>query len=400
MIAPIYSHADIDLYTGDSLAVLRELPDASVQCCVTSPPFFGLRDYGTATWEGGDAACGHLAPSQPRRDSHGGFQPGSQRGTQPNTQATVMQYRGACARCGARRIDQQIGLEATPAAYIAALVAVFREVRRILKADGLLFCEIGDSYAGAGYSNHANTGGAQRADGGKQRHTNGTGYKPKDLMLMPFELAKALRDDGWYLRAPIIWHKPAAMPESVRDRVTIAHSYVWMLAKSDRYFYDASGCAEPSIHSGRIVKATGPAAKNGSGATDVNDRRTAAGFTQHDTLVSATRNARSVWSITHEGFDGGHYATMPRELARRCILAGSAPGYTVLDPFSGAGTTALVAKTLGRKAIGIELNPAYVELSRKRVEEPLFEAAAEPPDEVKEFQAQLRLERLMDEATS
>ena len=373
-IEPNYDHAGIRLYTGSALDVLRELPDASVQTCVTSPPFFGLRDYGTATWEGGNSNCGHRSPTM--RDGRNEDRPMLAGSAATNAEQLRLAARSGCGKCGARRTDQQIGIEANPAEYLAALVAVFREVRRVLKPTGTFWCEIGDSYAGAGYSNHANTGGAQRADGGKQRHTNGTAIPAKSLLGIPWALAFALQDDGWILRSDIIWARPNPMPESVTDRPTKAHSYVFLLTKASRYYYDADAVAETAIHEGRVVKASGTSAKNGAGATEVNDRRTAAGFTKHDTVVT-TRNARSVWTIPTEPTPFAHFATFPRELARRCILAGSAPGDTVLDPFSGAGTTCLVAKTLNRQAIGIELNPEYVALSVKRLAEPLLEWGAE-----------------------
>ena len=277
----------INILTGDSRVMLATLPDSSVQCCVTSPPYFGLRDYGN---------------------------------------------------------DGQIGLEATPDAYVAELVAVFREVRRVLKDDGTLWLNLGDSYA--------RTGGTDRkvsetAQVGSTRNTllqiqNRTttaaqfGAKEKDLLGIPWRVAFALQSDGWYLRSDIIWHKPNPMPESVTDRPTKAHEYVFLLSKSARYFYDAEAIAEQA---------------------ELN-----------------TRNARTVWSITTKPFKGAHFATMPAELAERCIKAGSAVGDMVLDPFGGAGTTGLVADQLGRDATLIELNPTYAAMARARIADdaPLF----------------------------
>ena len=270
----------VTVLEGDSRTVLATLPEASVQCCVTSPPYFGLRDYG-----------------------HNG----------------------------------QIGLEATTDDYVAEMVALFREVRRVLKDDGTLWLNLGDSYAGSGKGPSQSLS-AEARDMTHTMHTAFVpdGLKPKDLIGIPWRVAFALQADGWYLRSDIIWHKPNPMPESVTDRPTKAHEYVFLLTKSARYYYDAAAIAEPSIDD--------------------------------------TRNARTVWSITTQPYKGAHFATMPPELARRCIFAGSKTGDTVLDPFGGAGTTGLVADRLGRDAMLIELNPTYAEMARQRITDdaPLF----------------------------
>lgn len=292
---------------GDCLAVMRTLPDEVVQCCVTSPPYWGLRDYGHA---------------------------------------------------------DQLGMESTPGEYVARMVEVFREVRRILRPDGVVWLNLGDSYAGA-----ANSGGAGKQDTAYRAvglpTKQGEGIKPKDLIGIPWRVALALQADGWWLRSDVIWHKPNPMPESVTDRPTKAHEYVFLLTKSATYFYDADAIMEPSLHAGRIVYATDPdTAKNGAkgdyGAT-------AFGFTQHDTEVKESRNARSVWTITAKPFAGAHFATMPWDLAERCVLAGSAPGSMVLDPFAGTGTVGMVAARHGRSFIGIELNPEYATMARDRI---------------------------------
>ena len=270
----------VTVLEGDSRTVLATLPEASVQCCVTSPPYFGLRDYG-----------------------HNG----------------------------------QIGLEATTDDYVAEMVALFREVRRVLKDDGTLWLNLGDSYAGSGKGPSQSLS-AEARDMTHTMHTAFVpdGLKPKDLIGIPWRVAFALQADGWYLRSDIIWHKPNPMPESVTDRPTKAHEYVFLLTKSARYYYDAAAIAEPSIDD--------------------------------------TRNARTVWSITTQPYKGAHFATMPPELARRCILAGSKTGDTVLDPFGGAGTTGLVADRLGRDAVLVELNPTYAALARHRIHDdaPMF----------------------------
>lgn len=251
---------------GDCRETMRRWASEGVkaQMCVTSPPYFGLRDYG-----------------------HEG----------------------------------QIGLEETPEQYIAAMVDVFRCVRDVLADDGTLWLNIGDSYAGAGYSNHKGTGGAQREDGGKQRHLSGTGYKNKDLIGIPWMLAFALRADGWYLRQDIIWHKPNPMPESVRDRCTKAHEYIFLLSKSEKYFFDSEAMQEKAVGSTPgNTKPTKGGRAYGDGASE---HRTAANL--HNVGARETRNRRSVWSVPVRPYKGAHFATFPSALIEPCVLAGSMP---------------------------------------------------------------------------
>ena len=329
--------------------MLADLPEGSAQCCVTSPPYFGLRDYG-----------------------HAG----------------------------------QIGLEMTPDAYVAEMVAVFRAVRRVLADDGTLWLNLGDSYAAdRGHqvpdSKHTDVGNR------KGMKAASLGAKVKDLLGIPWRVAFALQADGWFLRSDIIWHKPNPMPESVTDRPTKAHEYVFLLTKSARYYYDAGAIAEPVA---RVWdERNGPVGRNGLSVEHGGQRnpQTGAGLTE--------RNARSVWSIEATGnrereciailssdlsipdkweaiktmmsgaqsdvwrvatqpFKGAHFATMPPGLAERCIKAGTKPSDTVLDPFGGAGTTGLVADRLGRDAVLCELNPAYAALARDRIkgDNPMF----------------------------
>jgi DNA modification methylase len=307
----------IRILTGDCLEVLRSLPDASVNCVVTSPPYYGLRDYG----------C-----------------------------------------------EGQIGLEETPEAYVAKMVEVFREVRRVLADDGTLWLNIGDSYAGGGNYRGTNSeetlSAKQRSNGGARGVSqllgakNTPGCKPKDLIGIPWMLAFALRADGWYLRQDIIWHKPNPMPESVRDRCTKSHEYVFLLAKSSRYFYDAEAIAEPGEFCGQqlgIVRSKKVRAEAMGRKPSGNE------VPGVDATAPDTRNKRSVWSITTQPFSEAHFATMAPELAETCIKAGCPKGGTVLDPFGGAGTTALCADRLGRNALLIELNPAYVEIAKNRL---------------------------------
>lgn len=297
---------------GDCRETMRRWAAEGVeaQMCVTSPPYFGLRNYGH---------------------------------------------------------DGQIGLEQTPEQYIAAMVEVFRCVWDVLADDGTLWLNIGDSYAGAGYSNNKNTGGAARVDGGKQRHLSGTGCKNKDLIGIPWMLAFALRADGWYLRQEIIWHKPNPMPESVRDRCTKAHEYIFLLSKGPRYFFDADAMKEPAVGG-----ATGAAASFKRSGSKREQPIPGQGYGTHrterdDVAYNETRNRRSVWTVATRPYKGAHFATFPAELIEPCILAGSRAGDVVLDPFMGSGTTAGVALKHGRQYLGCELNPDYGSLQAERI---------------------------------
>ncbi len=294
---------------GDALTMLRTLPDESAQCCITSPPYWGLRDYG-----------------------HAG----------------------------------QIGLEPTVDEFISKLVDVFREVRRVLKKDGTAWVNMGDSYASSGGAGIQGTRG-QRAD---RRHTQETidlgakrydlerGIKPKDLIGQPWMLAFALRADGWFLRQDIIWHKPNPMPESVEDRCTKAHEYIFLLSKSQRYYFDAEAIKE----AGKIPAAT-------KGAKGSAERSALPGVNSRPPeykVYDGRRNKRSVWTVTTKPYADAHFATFPPDLIKPCILAGTKPGDVVLDPFGGSGTTGQVAIELGRRAVLIELNPEYLPLIERR----------------------------------
>ena len=295
------------IFVGDCRDALRSAAASGVkaQMCVTSPPYFGLRDYG-----------------------HEG----------------------------------QIGLEQTPEEYIAAMVDVFRCVRDVLADDGTLWLNIGDSYAAnRTYQVPSTKGGAEhspgQAVGGKGRVVP-DGLKPKDLIGIPWMLAFALRADGWYLRQDIIWHKPNPMPESVRDRCTKAHEYLFLLSKSPKYFYDNEAIKYP--------------VKQDWGTRDRKDGKyhnEGTGLQPHSGLEKSytMANRRSVWSVTTKPYKGAHFATFPPALIEPCILAGSRPGGVVLDPFLGSGTTGLVAKAHGRSFVGCELNPDYVDLAKNRI---------------------------------
>jgi DNA modification methylase len=334
------------LIQGDCIEGLRTLPDASVHCCVTSPPYWGLRDYGH---------------------------------------------------------DGQIGLESTPEAYVARMVEVFREVRRVLRDDGTCWLNLGDSYSAAGVKQ---TGRADsNADSFLSAHAASykrpemgprttirvqSGLKPKDLVGIPWRVAFALQADGWWLRQDIIWHKPNPMPESVRDRCTKAHEYVFLLTKSERYYYDSEAVSEPVSASSvaRVSQATWdeqagsdrvPGKTNGpmKAVLKRSGNKSRKSATERDCprdgvcgsvpWEGTTRNKRSVWTVTTRPYKGAHFATMPPALVEPCIKAGCPEGGTVLDPFAGSGTTLAVAAELGRNGIGCELNSEYIELANQRI---------------------------------
>ena len=358
----------VRILVGDAIERLRGMPDESVHCVVTSPPYFGLRDYGTARWDGGDASCAHSVGDQVQ-DSKA---PGAIiSGVRPGVDAS------RCRKCGAIRIDRQIGLEPSPAEYVETLVAVFREARRVLRKDGTLWLNLGDSYAGSWGaqsrritdSDEPSWHSSQIKNHPKRASNTGTiriaGVKPKDLYGIPWMVAFALRADGWWLRQDIIWAKPNPMPESVTDRCTKAHEYLFLLSRSERYYFDAAAIAEVAIADNREFFRGNDKYTNGN--SFVNSSAKPADGLGHVANETGKRNKRSVWTVTTQPYAEAHFATFPPALVEPCILAGAPRGGTVLDPFGGAGTTALVADRLGRDAILIELNPAYAEMARSRV---------------------------------
>lgn len=262
---------DISLLQSDALETLLYLPDDYIQCCITSPPYYGLRDY---------------------------------------------------------KDERQLGNEKSPSAYIDNLTKVFREVRRVLKHDGTLWLNIGDS------------------------------YKPKDLMGIPWRLALSLRSDEWYLRQDIIWHKPNPMPESVCDRCTKAHEYIFLLSKSDKYYFDHEAMREPAVK--------GYAGSQFHTGKTGGHQMSRASSKPRMTVNGGTRNRRSVWTIASQPYKGPHYAVFPKALVEPCILAGSREGDTVLDPFCGTGTVGLVCASHNRNFIGIDL---CIDLAEKRISE-------------------------------
>jgi DNA modification methylase len=301
---------------GDCIKGMRTLPDCCIQTCITSPPYFGLRDYGK---------------------------------------------------------EEQIGQEETPDRYVAKMVEVFREVRRILREDGTVWLNLGDSYARQGGTK------------GKPRHWDGReadamkdmatfrnladeiGLKPKDMVGIPWRVALALQSDGWYLRQDIIWNKPNPMPEAVTDRCTKAHEYIFLLSKNQRYYFDNEVIREPSVTPTDGRGSWEERKKDGHpmryGMANRGD-----GFKMPSiSAPNGGRNKRSVWTVTTKPFRGAHFATFPKDLIEPCVLAGCPEGGTVLDPFTGSGTTCVVALKNNRRFVGTELNPDYIKIARTRI---------------------------------
>lgn len=322
-----------DLRIGDNRELLKTLESDSVDCIVTSPSYYNLRDYGTGTWEGGNPECSH------KRDSK------VSKGT-PLTGQVLLEgaigdgiYKSVCKRCGAVRKDKQIGLEESPSDYINSLVRVFSECKRVLKPTGTLWVVIGDTY-GSG-------------------KTVGD-VKPKDMIGIPWMLAFALRADGWYLRQDIIWHKSNPVPESVKDRCTKSHEYIFMLSKSKTYYFDNKAIEEPAKW------------ERWGNQTEKKNHEGAASYLGDKTIeqlpIKTTKNKRDVWTCATRPYKGEHYAAYPTTLIRPCILAGCPEGGTVLDPFAGSGTTGEVALRNNRNALLLELNPKYGELIQTRLD--------------------------------
>jgi len=404
---------------GNSLETLKGLPACSVQCVVTSPPYYGLRDYGTAKWEGGEKDCSHIDDekvAERKRQKKSMIAVGEKIDGSTRTRVhdesigNDWQYRGDCKKCGAKRIDTQIGLEPSPEAYVEALVNVFREVWRVLKDDGVLWLNLGDSYwGGKGQSSqawsteHQDRNTLQKSQHqitgkGETRPTDGKHpvIKPKDLIGIPWMVAFALRADGWYLRQDIIWNKPNPMPESVTDRCTKAHEYIFLLTKSRVYYYDQDAIRVPYAEASLPRALRGTSENNkwadgapGSTAHTISQPRKnvrkqfekehgggGSGLKGHSGYTAADgrllinplgRNKWSVWEVPTVAYKEAHFATFPPDLIQPCILAGSKEGDIVLDPFNGSGTTAEVSIMHNRSYIGCELNPDYVKLTKRRL---------------------------------
>ena len=428
-----------EIRQGDCAQRLQEMTTGTVQCCVTSPPYYGLRDYGTGEWVGGNPECDHSTGrgSNVRQTKH------------PNADGypASAPHRGGgghvCAACGARRIDSQVGLEETPVEYVERLVEIFREVRRVLRDDGTVWLNLGDSYNA--YNGNAGQGGPVGLTQSIERPKLPKGHgltvktlKAKDLIGIPWMVAFALRSDGWYLRSDIIWAKPNPMPESVIDRPTSAHEHLFLLAKSARYFYDADAVREPHA-AGTAKRYEAPFVDRYAQAAS-GGWRGEFGGKDGAQLNPAGRNKRNVWEVVTQPYPDAHFATFPTKLVEPCVLAGSSPkacgvcgapwqrvleverswgsgsgragnfpvgkhgaglqgnGVTggdvrmgptiqtrtvgweatcghqddtgrclVLDPFAGSGTVGVVCEWFNRDFVGIELNPDYCEMAKRRI---------------------------------
>jgi len=309
------------IYHGNCKDVLKELDSNSVNCVVTSPPYWGLRDYG---------------------------------------------------------VDDQLGLEKTPEEYVQKLVDIFKEVKRVLRKDGTVWLNLGDSYAGPKGNTRGDGAGGGQARGeamgfGKIKNYTLKGLKPKDLVGIPWRVAFALQADGWYLRQDIIWHKPNPMPESVADRCTKSHEYIFLLSKSAKYYYDNDAIKEDSIdeesYKGR--KFRGPKAILKSNARPFSNPNTIDKGNEADDKTYEKRNKRSVWTVNTKPFSEAHFAVFPGKLIEDCIKAGCPIGGVVLDPFIGSGTTGIVARKQDKNYIGIELNKEYVKMAQNRISKEL-----------------------------
>jgi DNA modification methylase len=424
-----FDHAGVELHWGDARDVLATLPDKSVHCAVTSPPYYGLRDYRTAKWDGGDPACDH----KPDMTSRGGARPRGKLSSDTKhideaTKASL--HVDVCAKCGAVRVDKQIGLERTPEEYVATLVAILMDVHRVLRDDGTLWLNLGDSYAGSGESS-AGGHGSNAAIGigtqGSQRRNGAVAnLASKNLLGVPWRVAFALQESGWILRSDIIWNKPNVIPESVTDRPTKSHEHLFLLAKRERYYYDHFAISEPAVGGSRKF---GVGTKGGASFSNSPRMQEPGGM----------RNKRDVWTINTVPYHEAHYAVFPPALVEPCILAGtSAKGCcpqcgapwrrllehaegdnetkerpkrtagmdsrtstlslsgngwaerggktksvgweptctcgveetvpcTVLDPFAGSGTTLMVAAKRRRRAVGIDLSAESCELATWRI---------------------------------
>ena len=439
-----------EVIQGDVREVLKTLDDESVQCVVTSPPYWGLRDYGTGTWEGGDPDCPHMRTTKIGKTvkTTTGHQAMHEQG---NVVGDAI-YKSKCPKCGAVRKDRQLGLEETPEKYVKNMVSVFQEVKRVLRKDGTVWLNIGDSY-----SSHKDCKSPPQTISNNNQHeiekgksvTRNTkklkeaGLKNKDLVGIPWRVAFALQEDGWYLRSDIIWNKPNPMPESVKDRPTKSHEYIFLLTKSAKYYYDADAIRVPlsEISKQFLNVANGNPLREVDGFSKEKRYSTGGKLSRAEmgNFVNPNgANKRSVWKITTKPYKGAHFATFPEELPETCIKAGTSKAgccaecgepykrivetgdkYTdevyvgqatkdyksakaqnpsdvkrrvlesmrekttvgwevdcdcnaervpcvVLDIFAGSGTTLRVASMLGRKGIGIELNPEYIKILKKR----------------------------------
>jgi DNA modification methylase len=418
----------IKILKGDCLETLKSLDEQSINTCVTSPPYWGLRDYGTGEWVGGDPDCPHMRTTKISKDTATGHKAMYEQG---NVVGDAI-YKSKCPKCGSVRKDKQLGLEETPEEFVENLVRVFKEVKRVLRDDGTVWLNLGDSYynyrpgKGQALSKQSVSNTDQDLPQDCARRGNKiAGLKEKDLVGIPWRVAFALQADGWYLRQDIIWHKPNPMPESVRDRCTKSHEYIFLLSKNPKYYYDNEAIKEDAKSAGK--KSDGFKGRQGGAEYHA----TGGGIGSEEKIYNK-KNKRSVWTITTKPYKEAHFATFPTDLIEPCVLAGcpekvcvqcSEPykrvmqkpkqleiernkrsglddrkvggvldkynrenppidlglqkqcdcetnetkGGTVLDPFGGSGTTGLVASKHNRNAVLCELNEGYIDIAEKRL---------------------------------
>ncbi|WP_059007829.1 DNA-methyltransferase [Streptomyces specialis] len=399
MTTPYFDGPGVTLYTGDALDVLAQLPGGSADCVVTSPPYWGLRDYGTGRWDGGDPACTHSVSrtATPIRTEAPGVH---------DAAPDAHRAGGAriCRRCGAVRHDRQYGLEPTLDEYVDTLRRVFAEVRRVLVDTGTVWLNLGDSYAAtppgrAADPMRTSTLASPAATGHLRTSVQHAGIDrtaelpPKNLLGVPWRVAFALQADGWILRNAVVWHKPNAMPESVTDRLSCRYELLFLLVKQRRYFFDLDAIREPlarpealgegivvgGAHKGRRAGIDATARRRGSSVYGTGKYADTAPFTQqHGAALRPTgrkhtaahprgKNPGDVWPLPTRPLKAAHFAAFPLDIPLRCIAAGSPEGGAVLDPFSGAGTTGLAARQLGRAYTGIDLRADFHDLALHRL---------------------------------
>jgi DNA modification methylase len=361
----------IKILHGNCIDKIKELDDNSIDCVVSSPPYFGLRDYGTAQWKGGNPNCSHAYG----RNTRGGLSD-FQKNNKGSFGDEAVKSGECCKLCGAKRIDEQFGLEKTYQDYLANTVKVFETFKPKLKDTATIWWNVGDSYNNKPAGNKdlkKSSGLPNKKENLHKRKDNISkvllkSLKEKDLMMIPNRVAIALQEAGWYIRSEIIWHKPNPMPESVRDRPTSAHEKIWLITKSKKYYYDADAIREPLAASS--LNRLNQDIKNQKGSTRGNG-----GMKSNGNMKAVgnkeTKNKRNVWTVTTKPCKEAHFATFPKDLIEPCIKAGCPEGGLVLDPFGGSGTTGIVAAQNNRNAVLIELNQKYIDIAKKRIDKEL-----------------------------
>ena len=357
----------ISFLQGDVFDNIKKLDDNSIDCVVTSPPYWGLRDYGTASYEGGDPNCKHTITDGIVDNKNNKLIERPDRASDKKN----------CVKCGAKRIDRQLGLEPTYQEHIQNIVELFRAMKPKLKDSATVWLNYGDSYAatvnGTKVKDMKKNGygikGDDRAFVDKPFSTIQGSLKPKDLVMIPNRIAIALQDDGWWIRSEIIWHKPNPMPESTKDRPTNCHEKIWLITKSKKYYYDAEAVREPCQDETIRRMTLGNKGKvgNNKNSTGWKQLNNYWGSEQSVKDANKGRNRRNVWTVTTKPCKEAHFATFPKDLIEPCIKAGCPENGIVFDPFGGSGTTGIVAKLFNRKSIMSELNPEYIKIAKARI---------------------------------